>query len=597
MRPVRLRVQSVRAIRDLEIHLRPFSALIAPNNAGKSTVLDAIRLFYGDLDWQPRRDLPWTSPAGTPFVEVEYELEDDEAEELTEHAGGSTLTVRRYFTAEDRWRTDVYYAIRRGEAPVAWLSPAIGRCVYVPAAARLSDYTTLAVPSPLRDLLEASTSGRRIEQAVRDVDASLARLREALLSPENPAGVMSDRLGDVLRPWDLKPSVAFAEVTPGTILRDYVELRLTAGDQDIPMEAQGLGVQRAIIIGLIQLAAELRGRPGHAKASDLRWVVFEEPELYLHPAQIAGLARDLRELSSSGGTAVTITTHDPTMLAAAADGIESIVRLRREGDDVAAASLAARDVDLALGRVDERSRYAQASQHCFKRVQLGRSRELRQARLLSELDGQRAAAFFADRVIVVEGFSDVVFFNWLRRQGLIQRIGANVGVLDAFGKYELHRAATTLSMFQIPHVVIWDGDAHGLTGNEFTKAACRDEAAWEALRAAANDQGSSTVGGIRLAGAVETWLGVNVEKTNAWKAGNLVTELDDQFHLTGSPVGQRVEALVTAIADLFDGRDTSAHAASPDFAGCLFAPPFPAPSRNFAAELQRLPLPGCRCLP
>ncbi|MFC6080453.1 ATP-dependent nuclease [Sphaerisporangium aureirubrum] len=597
MRPVRLRVQNIRAIRDLEIHLRPFTALIAPNNAGKSSVLDAIRLFYGDLSWEPRRDVPWWSARGGHFVEVEYELDDEEAEELTDHADGATLTVRRSFDTGDGGRTGGYHAIRRGEASVAWLSPAIGRCVYVPAAARLSDYTTLAGPSPLHDILTASASGQRVEHAVREVETSLGRLKEALLARENPATVMSGRLGKVLHPWNLKPEIAFAEPTPGTILRHFVELRLTADGQDMPMEAQGMGVQRAIIIGLIQMAAELRGRAGHAKASGLRWVVFEEPELYLHPAQIASLAGDLGELSSSPGTAVTITTHDPTMLAAAANGIESIVRLRRSGDAVSATSLPPLAVELALGRIDERSRYAQAAQYCFKRVQPARSRELRHARLLNELDGQRAAAFFADRVIVVEGFSDAAFLTWLRSKGLLQRIGTNVGVLDAFGKYELHRAAATLSMFQIPHVVIWDGDAHGRVGNEFVKAACRDEAAWEVLRAAANDPSSTTVGGLRLAGAVETWLGVNVEKTNAWKAGNLVTELNDQFHLPGSSVRERAEALVSAIADLFDGRTMSTHAASPTFTGCLFAPPFPAPSRDLAAELQHLPLVRCRCVP
>ncbi|MFC7387281.1 ATP-dependent nuclease [Sphaerisporangium rhizosphaerae] len=601
---MRLHVRNIRAVQDLKIHLRRFGALIAANNAGKSTVLDAIRLFYGDLDWEPRRDLPWRHDGGASFVEVEYELDDEEAEELTEHADGACLTVRRYFgdrpgaaglVAEDR-RTDVHYAIRRGESPLAWRSPAIGRCVYVPAAARLSDYTTLAGSSPLRDILEASTSGLRIAQAVSEIEVSLARLREALLAEANPVTTMSDRLGDLLGAWKLKPEIALAELTPDTILRHYVELRLTADGQDMPLDAQGMGVQRAIIVGLIQIAAELRGRAGYTKASDLRWVVFEEPELYLHPAQIAGLARDLHELAAGPATAVTITTHDPTMLASAADGIDSLVRLYRSGGGVAAAFLAPDDVDSALDRVDERSRYAQAAQRCFRQVPPSRSRELRRARLLSELDGQRAAAFFADRVIVVEGFSDVVFFNWLRSKGLLQRIGANVGVLDAFGKYELHRAATTLSLFRIPHVVIWDGDAHGKTGDDLVRAACRDEAAWEALRAAANDPGSCTLGGIRLAGAVETWLGVDVEKSNAWKAGNLLAELNERFDLSGSLVRERAEALVAAIADLFGGRDMSRHTTAPVFAGCLLAPPFPATTRDFAAELRQLPLPRCRCV-
>ncbi|GAA1271034.1 hypothetical protein GCM10009677_24880 [Sphaerisporangium rubeum] len=200
-------------------------------------------------------------------------------------------------------------------------------------------------------------------------------------------------------------------------------------------------------------------------------------------------------------------------------------------------------------------------------------------------------------MIVVEGHSDLAYFMWLRSMGLLDGIGANVGVLDAHGKFELHRAATTLSLFRIPHVVVWDGDAHGRTGDDLKKVACRDEAAWQALRAAANDPRSTTVGGIRLAGALEKWLGVHTEQAPAWKSGSLVAELDQHFHVRGSSVRDRSTALVAAIADLFDGKTAAAHADAAMFADCLFAPPFPQATVDFAAELASLPILQCRCRP
>ena len=66
---------------------------------------------------------------------------------------------------------------------------------------------------------------------------------------------------------------------------------------------------------------------------------------------------------------------------------------------------------------------------------------------------------------MVEGPSDLLFFDWLARQGRLTGLGPNVGVLDAFGKFELHRASATLSLFGIPHVVLWDEDAAMPTGD------------------------------------------------------------------------------------------------------------------------------------
>src|SRR5262249_5238162 len=161
---------------------------------------------------------------------------------------------------------------------------------------------------------------------------------------------------------------------------------------------QGSGVQRALVAALIQAAAKLRSE---AKENAFRWILFEEPEAFLHPAQVTRLSQDLRELITSGNTAVTITTHDPTMLSAVETAPEAIARVQRRLHRIEVVSPTPDQVRTALSRIHIRSAYALGSKSCFKRPRLTDADEERQ-RVLYDMDARRAAAFFADRVLVVE---------------------------------------------------------------------------------------------------------------------------------------------------------------------------------------------------
>ncbi|MBT2207506.1 AAA family ATPase [Actinomadura sp. NEAU-AAG7] len=99
--------------------------------------------------------------------------------------------------------------------------------------------------------------------------------------------------------------VDVSELSNEIIMRHLIELTIRQGGARGALETQGAGVQRTLIAALIQTAAKLRSE---AKENAFRWILFEEPEAFLHPAQVTRLAHDLRELVESGDTAVTITT-------------------------------------------------------------------------------------------------------------------------------------------------------------------------------------------------------------------------------------------------------------------------------------------------
>lgn len=604
MRPIHLEINQVRGIDRLSLPVRDLTTLIGPNNAGKSTVLDAIRLFYGDLEWDDSRDLPWRGPdpdrkwVGS-YVEVTYELAPNEAMEIGHHADGDRLRLRRHFTRglTPNNRPREAGRIYSFPDPLVWFnskegtewrpddSPAsLGSCVYVPALPDLADHTRMAESSVLREVMRRALDDVNASEAIKQVSVGLAQLRDVLAREKGHARRLEHRLSEALAPWGLDVNIDVTDLTPEIILDQMLRLQVVENGYHADLSTQGTGVQRVALAALIQAAAELSGTD-----AGFTWVLFEEPETHLHPAHIGRLGDELARLARTGRTSVMATTHSTSLLAAQG-GLDSIVRLH----DGRAAAPSDEDIQAATASVSRRSAYMDYARRSFRHAPRVTTAAQTNERMLRDLDGRRAAAFFADRVIVVEGFSDCTLFEWLERRGLLAPLGANVGVLDADGKYELHRAITTLSLFGIPHVVLWDEDAVRAVGEQAHQRpmwARQDEAAWQAVRAAANDTAADrrpayapngcTAGGVRLSGTIEGWLGVHQERDNAWKAANLATALDDAFCIPDSQVRRRATALVALLADLFDGKPPDAHRQAACFQDCLIAPPFPAATVDF----------------
>ena len=113
------RIHNFRALHDVAIGVSDYGLLIGANNAGKSSVIDAIRVAYGDLKYDATRDRP--KPAGDAsdsecWIELEFELSVDEVANLKVEylKDGNRLRVRRVFDSPDKKRLHLY-AFENGE--------------------------------------------------------------------------------------------------------------------------------------------------------------------------------------------------------------------------------------------------------------------------------------------------------------------------------------------------------------------------------------------------------------------------------------------------------------------------------------------------
>ena len=114
----------------------------------------------------------------------------------------------------------------------------------------------------------------------------------------------------------IKTSAIITLETPDTdkFLSQGATIKLNDGTET-PIKLQGHGVQRSLIFSLIEVMAELESTneemPENVKSTI---ILFEEPELYLHPHLMRRLKDALLDISKKHGWQIIISTHSPFLI-------------------------------------------------------------------------------------------------------------------------------------------------------------------------------------------------------------------------------------------------------------------------------------------
>jgi len=209
---------------------------------------------------------------------------------------------------------------------------------------------------------------------------------------------------------------------------------------------KGDGLKRTVLFALLRAYARLRSTglidvDQNSNALPAYVLLFEEPELYLHP-------RAQRQLMAALGTfaeehQVIVTTHAPGFFRPGTDGFAC---LRKTADGVRV-----HPVDL---QIDNRDAY-QIIQH-----------------------ENNEAAFFARRVVLVEGDSDTFTYPHLAKllNAKWDHIDQNIMFVKIEGKGNIRRYRSFFKQFDVPVHVITDLDAVVEGFNQLTEShSIRDE--------------------------------------------------------------------------------------------------------------------------
>lgn len=334
------------------------------------------------------------------------------------------------------------------------LQQAVPHVMYVPACFKIEDDLKSTANTPFSFLFS-----NKLFPIVKD-DVSYkeyvdkAVFLQKKLKGQADDGVIIEGLGDALEQ---------VSATLNQVLDFDSRVRLAIGEIDIEplfmkaatflideefessLQYQGSGVQRALAFAMLESNA------GHASVVEggerSVVVLYEEPELYIHPHLMRRLKAALVSKTDSPKWQVICSTHSPFLISLA-DKPESLKLLRKDGNNQRIIHQLYSNIFEESGEYDERS--------------------LLRATL--DFHPTVCESLFAKRVVLVEGDTEVAVFSMvdelLRKYNLSQDLSKDTTVISAGGKWTIPAIGKVLNALGIDYRVIHDEDRHGLTDGQ-----------------------------------------------------------------------------------------------------------------------------------
>lgn len=483
-----VKIHNFRGILDQDMVLKGYSLLVGPNNAGKSSIIDAIRAFYekDGFKFKEGNDFPHVETEDEEsWVELEFSLGDEEHESLADNYKNEskTLRVRKYFktvskTGDGKTKAGSifgyiddgtlldkpFYGARNVQ------SGKFGDVVYVPAISKVDEHAKLSGPSALRDLLtdimtDVVEGGEAYTEFSARVQEFSDSVRNEKTSDDRSLSGFESELNEMLRPWESEFKLKFPPPSAAEIIKSMLGWDLFDQFHGKPqaIDYYGSGFQRHFIYSLIQLGSRYVGKKATTKSKDfapaLTLVLFEEPEAFLHPPLQEDLAQNLRKFAETENWQVLCATHSPQFVSKNAADIPAIVRLRRLGGEIRKFQIGEADWNSIVDANQTINTIANKCPNMAAKLQTDDARpDMEAVKYFLWLNPDRASAFFANHVLLVEGPTEVALIGKLIDDEKIANVAPGFYVLDCMGKYNIHRFMNLLIHLGVSHSVIHDDD-------------------------------------------------------------------------------------------------------------------------------------------
>lgn len=563
MRIEHVLIHNFRGVIHQEFTLNPYTLLIGGNNAGKSTIIDALRAFYekDKYSFQESSDFPQKGAQDKEsWIEISFLLNDAEYESLadTYKLSPNRLKVRKFFQTKTQlkdgknakgaivgYKADGTLSDEHFYGAKNVQTGKLGNVIYIPAISKVDDFTKLSGPSALRDLITNIMSGviqgsAPYAQFESSVEVFSKEIKNAQTEDNKSLSGFEHELNGMLGEWGTEFSMSFRTPSSAELIKNMVQWDLIDGVLEKAQTADkfGSGFQRHFIYSIIRLANDYMPNTVKTKGKDfspyMNLLMFEEPEAFLHPPQQQRLCRDLIQLSKGTGWQVLATTHSSHFVSRSTDMLPSLIHLSKTDGNTYIRQILQddwNDIVSSNGMIDELAKKHPKLANTLK-TGVNKS-DFEALRYFLCLNAERANAFFSSHTILVEGGSEVGLINRLIDDGLVAN-GSGVCIFDSFGKYNIHRFMNLFGKLGIRHSVIMDDDSDK-TGEQLKL----QQDVNQMIRDSKNDFTSHVV---TVPGNLELLLDIKLGARSDQKPQALLLKYD-----SGAIDSQRIQSLVSIV--------------------------------------------------
>jgi putative ATP-dependent endonuclease of OLD family len=368
MRLIGVSLENFRCYQErIHIPLGDFAALIGKNDAGKSTILEALAIFFGvqkadrddaskhgdraqmviacHFDELPEQlvldatfktsfaaehllnaggvleieqvfDGTLKTPSKKVFLRANYPSVSGADDLLTltranlskraKELGVDLTEVNESINAELRAAVRGHFDELELEERLIPVSAEGAKEVYSKIQQELPSYFLFSADRPSTDQdAEAQDPMRAaVELAIASQKDELERVAESVVSQLR---MLIERTLEKITA--MSPSIA-AGLTPriGEDLKWESVFKVSLhGESEIPLNKRGSGIRRMVLLGFLQAQAEVKSAGAHVIYA------IEEPETGQHPDQQRALLNAVRDIAEREGSQVIMTTHTPTL--------------------------------------------------------------------------------------------------------------------------------------------------------------------------------------------------------------------------------------------------------------------------------------------
>lgn len=465
-----VQVHNFRSLVDVTYHMSDYCLLVGANNSGKTNAIDALRVFYDkDIKFNAREDDPKTGDSDDEcWIEIEYVLTDEEYQTLKDEykISDNRMRLRKClkdkkifaYTHAGNLASEQFYGAKNVQ------QGKLGDIIYIPAVSRLDEHMKTSGPSALRNIINGIIgklieSSQIFQDSIQAFSEHMGKFQGERTEDGFSLEGLADDINGRIAEWgtefrlNIKP-FSGAEIVKNLVSFDVYDSQV---DDTLPAINYGQGFQRHLIYTLLTLVPEYSsGSKSSTKKEfkpDLTLILFEEPEAFLHPTQQDVLCRSLQKLGAQEGSQVLISTHSANFVSNNSDDLCSIIHLHREQGKTIVGQLSEERCQQIFEDNQEINDLLEV-----RDADENRNLDMEAVKYFLWLNPFRCGLFFAERVLLVEGMTEVVFINYLVAKGHIKLPKGGLFVLDCFGKHNMHRFMNLLGALGVKHSVMYDAD-------------------------------------------------------------------------------------------------------------------------------------------